>query len=89
MHVQVSINNSTEHILKITTIKNRHHFNGIIFSDKSLYVLYSGKPFLVSGVEIADIASTIVDDKNQITFTVTAWAEVTIISNRDFKCEFV
>lgn len=89
VHVQVSINNSTEHILKITTIKNRYHFNGIIFSDKSLYVLRSGNPFLVSGVEIADIASTIVDDKNQITFTVTAWDEVTIISNRDFKCEFV
>lgn len=87
--MQVSINNSTEHILKITTIKNRYHFNGIIFSDKSLYVLRSGNPFLVSGVEIADIASTIVDDKNQITFTVTAWDEVTIISNRDFKCEFV
>lgn len=89
VHAQVNINNSTERILKITTIKNRYHLNGIIFSDKSLYVLYSGKPFLVSGVEIADIASIIVDDKNQITFTVTAWDEVTIISNRDFKCEFV
>ena len=89
VHTQVNVNNGTECILKITTIKNKYHFNGIIFSDKSLYVLYSGKPFLVSGVEIADIASTIVDDKNQITFTVTAWDEVTIISNRDFKCEFV
>lgn len=89
MHTQVNINNGTEHILKITTIKNKYHFNGIIFNDKSLYVLYSGKPFLVSGVEIADITSATVNDKNQITFTVTAWDEVTIISNRDFKCEFV
>lgn len=90
MCVKVNVNNSDkQRILKITTTRNRYHFNGIIFSDRSFYVLQTGYPSLVSGSKINDITSTVVDDQNQITFTVKAWDEVTIISNRHFESEFV
>ena len=90
MCVKININNAEQYrLLKITTAKNKFHFNGIIFSDRSFYVLHAGNPVLVSGSKIDDITSTVVDNKNQITFTVKAWDEVTIISNRHFESKFV